>query len=283
MSRERPSAAPIRSMVAGVRLMLRRTRNSISNHEAAGQGSRILQHQKTTLAGLLVLGTLTASTASAQIVYIAPSYVAPRYYASDLPLSEIMRIVRSAGFAPLSAPVRRGPNYVLAAADRAGGQVRVIVNAYVAQIVSVRPVIALHPLSPPAATSPYAAPPLADGSPRVAAPPSVGAAPVYGRGEPPVSGQPSVRIDYGTLPLPSPGFTDPRPANVAPAVPVPTPLPRPRPTVAANDAPAGSIAARASSRAASTASGDLSGEAPVPAAQQATKPPVQTAPVTPFE
>lgn len=79
----------------------------------------------------------------------APEYYYPRGddrpHVSEPRLSpwQAMRIVRSAGFAPLSAPVLHGPNYVVTATGR-HGYVRVLVNASEGEIVGVRPAIAVR-------------------------------------------------------------------------------------------------------------------------------------------
>src|SRR5262249_42696768 len=105
---------------------------------------RILKQQAATFVALMALGLVSAGTANAQFYYYGPGFYGHRYVAPGLPPGQIMRIVRSAGFAPLTGPVRRGPNYVVAAVG-SEGQVRVVVNAYAGDIVAVRPMLAAAP------------------------------------------------------------------------------------------------------------------------------------------
>jgi hypothetical protein len=188
------------------------------------------------------------SAASAQPYYYgAPRYYAPvpRYYNDGLAPQQVMRIVRRAGFIPLSAPARRGPNYVVVAADPAGGQVRVAVNAYEGDVISVRPVAALQPYGAPGA-GPYDPPPRVGALPPGAAMPHELKDPPNGA-QPPNApyGRPSAGIDGGapmTPPRPVPNSrlsnapmnsANATPTNTPPAR---TPIPRPRPNVAANTA-----------------------------------------------
>jgi hypothetical protein len=225
--------------------------------------------------GIVGLTLGSASTASAQLIYVGP-----RYYAPGLPPGEIIRIVQRAGFVPLSAPMRRGPNYVVIATGR-GGQMRVVVNAFAGDIVRINPVIAMRPFGPPVSAygvlppgyqpmppsaaypppPPAAAapPPPPSGSAAVPPPAATRSAPAVTRSEPTVTGRASAGLDSGTLPAPSRGFGNPKLANVAPSgttasvapkldsaaesKPEKTPLPRPRPSVAANNAPAAAISA----------------------------------------
>ena len=53
----------------------------------------------------------------------------PSRRCAGMPPHEILTIVRSTGMKPVSRPIRRGPVYVLRALDRAGEEVRVIVDA----------------------------------------------------------------------------------------------------------------------------------------------------------
>jgi len=99
------------------------------------------------LAGLLAL--VGAGAAEAQAIYVGP-----RYYDPGLPPYEIVRIVRANGLAPLSRPVRRGPTYMLAASDRSGRQLRVVVDARSGEILTVTPVLAMRSYGPWLA-SPY--------------------------------------------------------------------------------------------------------------------------------
>src|SRR4051794_245858 len=72
-----------------------------------------------------------------------------------------MTIVRSTGLIPVSRPIRRGPNYVVIATDRSGGQVRVLVDAHYGDIRRIHPVLAPYPGAYPNAwaAAPYGRPP----------------------------------------------------------------------------------------------------------------------------
>jgi len=59
--------------------------------------------------------------------------------ADILPPHEIATIVRSMGLNPLERPHWRGGRYVMAATDRSGREVRVVVDAYSGQVIRVRP------------------------------------------------------------------------------------------------------------------------------------------------
>src|SRR5262245_44149956 len=200
-----------------------------------------------------------ASDANAQVTFYG--LYGPRYYALGVPPWRVMRIVRSAGFQPISAMVRRGPNYVVTAVDRDGGPVRVVISAYDGGIVSVRPVAALQPYGG-AAPAPY--------DPRsgaVASAPSTEAVPPNDE--------------------PSPSYTPPPPptgsVTTAPAQPARTPIPRPRPKVASTDtraaaaAPASPPAARQSPPAASTT--DVPEAPPAPTRARPATPLVPVAPL----
>jgi hypothetical protein len=164
--------------------------------------------------GLIVLAL--AAGAQAQ-----PAYVGPRAYQPAVPPYEVDAIVRSAGLVPLAPPARRGSAYVLAATDRYGRHVRVVVDAEVGEIISVRPMLA---------AAPYGAP--VHGAPSVVYVP---------RGDPPPPvpprSVPSARL-AGVPPVASPA--DPMTTGAIPPAPpsARTPLPRPRPVVAAAEAPA---------------------------------------------
>jgi hypothetical protein len=191
-----------------------------------------LKQQFTLCATLLALGIGGIETASAQSYYYGsprpPAYVGPRLYGPGLPPHEIIAIVRAAGLAPLTQPVRRGPDtYVLVAAGRAGEQVRVVVDAYAGDIVRVRPVVAMGPYGAPVAAFPYDRPRGAFVEREIREPPR-GA---YG---------PNGRADTSAAPVPPRGVPNARLANAPTAITPPpaakpqhAPLPRPRPSVAA--------------------------------------------------
>jgi hypothetical protein len=87
-----------------------------------------------------------AATAAAPAVAqpVGPRGTEPPYgygagsppFEEGLPPYEILASVRSAGFHPLSRPVRRGPVYVLFAADRYLVDVRVTVDARTGRVMS---------------------------------------------------------------------------------------------------------------------------------------------------
>jgi hypothetical protein len=167
-------------------------------------GSCILKQNIILCGALLALGLGTITTASAQY-YVGPRIyeAAPRIYDPGVPPSEVMAIVRSAGLAPSSRPVRRGGAYVLTATSRGGSQVRVVVDAYEGDILRVSPLYAAG----------------RDEGPRI----------TYGR---------DPRFDGGVPPVPPRSVPNAHLANVPPATgpvevkPQHAPLPRPRPSVA---------------------------------------------------
>jgi hypothetical protein len=228
----------------------------------------------------MALGLCGASAAQAQYYYGS----GPRYYDEGLPPYEIMRVVRSAGLAPLSRPVRRGPTYVVVAANRSGGQMRVVVDAVTGDIMTVNPMVAMRP---------YGAQPYYPGGAPLNEPPGAyGGDPRFDGGVPPVPPRdlPSARM------MPAPGFAPPAPpreapnarvatapAHASPAAPPPparTPMPRPRPNVAAASEPAptvtGTVPAPATSKAPAA-------PVPTPTAPAIINPSTQMVPVAPLE
>jgi hypothetical protein len=65
-----------------------------------------------------------------------------------LPPQQIVAIVRSAGLGPLGRPALQGPVYVVRANNRAGQEVRVIVDAQMGRIVKVVPLATAGPTLP---------------------------------------------------------------------------------------------------------------------------------------
>jgi len=253
----------------------------------------------------MALGLVAAGTANAQGIYYPRGDYPARYYEPQLPPWQIMRVVRAAGFSPLSAPVRRGPNYVITAVGRNGGYVRVVINAYEGEIVGVQPVMAARPYGAPPPYDPrmggavpprsYDEPPSPYG-PSSRAPgqdhsgPGAGSGP-HGPGagpHDPDAGNygPGAGIDRGTPPLPprtipNPGVanaptTDPATA-VAPAPPARTPIPRPRPALASNDPPATTTAPTPAQVPSATPPAASSTDVP-----EAPPAPVRTRPATPM-
>jgi hypothetical protein len=183
-----------------------------------------------------------------------------------LPPYEIMSIVRSTGLAPLTRPMRRGPYYVLVAVDRAGRQMRVVVDAQLGDIVNMRPAVAAATYGPEAGrpevgrpevgrpsglpgaaavplgpTAAYGAHP--NGDALAPMPPRSIPNPTVANAAPPNAAAPNPATP-NTRALNAPGAAPPstRLAVVEPALPPPPPLPRPRPKLALNEAPAAAAA-----------------------------------------
>jgi hypothetical protein len=234
------------------------------------------------------LGLANVGSANAQAFYFGfgPSVYGPRIYDPGLPPHEIMRIVRSTGLTPLTRPGRRGPYYVVVAADRTGGQMRVVVDAYAGEIVRINPMLVAG-LYPPQVGGPYEPPPRV-----VTAPPEIK--------DPPVGSGPNARFDDGVPPVPPRSVPRARIATAPPATAMPpstaavpphtaalpaqTPMPRARPHVAATQTPA---AAPATVQAIAPAAPPAAVPAPpatTPKDEIAAKPaPTQMIPVAPLE
>jgi hypothetical protein len=253
-------------------------------------------HQQTAiLAAALAFGVAGAGIANAQTVYVGPRVYDSRAYepggriydGSLLPF-EVMRIVRSTGLAPLSRPMRRGAYYEVIAANRAGGQMRVVVDAFAGDIVKVNPIMAGGPYgprlaapydpqlqSPPRPVAPYAGPEIKE--------PPHGAPPPYARfddGVPPVPPRnvPGGRIATAPATGPAPDATGTLPA-ARPSV-ARTPMPRARPNIGPPEAPSVAPAlAAAPPAAAPAAAATPSAAAPALASSPlATAPPLAAAP-----
>jgi hypothetical protein len=184
-----------------------------------------------------------------------------------LPAGEVVAIVRSAGFVPLSPIVRRGDGYVLRASAPDGREMRVIVGGRSGEILSAVPVVAAGPGGerrlgayermdgPPG----YVPPPIMHDNdrpmarPQAAVPnaPSRAAVPEARDYLPPSSAEPPAimreeRGEHGLLPPPPDRFPSravapqPAPAERPAAKPAPVkraaapPLPKPRPATEAN-------------------------------------------------
>jgi hypothetical protein len=239
----------------------------------------------------MALALAGTESANAQVIGYGRGYYGAHYFAPGLPPSQIMQIVRHAGFAPLSAPVRRGPNYVIAAVGR-GGTVRVVVNAYGGDIVSVRPVLALQPYGAPYGAHIATVPPVANEPPPPEAPGSAPDGPgAGGAAYDPRAGSlgPNAGTSRGPQPpLPPRAIPEQRFAHApttgsitAPAQPARTPIPRPRPSVAANEAPA-TVAAPAPTVAppgAAASSAAVPEAAPAPTRARPATPMVPVAPL----
>jgi hypothetical protein len=241
-----------------------------------------LKQPFTLCATLLALGIGGIGTASAQPYYYygsprPPAYVGPRLYGPGLPPHEIIAIVRAAGLAPLTQPVRRGPGvYVLVAAGRAGEQLRVVVDAYAGEIMRVSPVMAMRPYGAPlVAAYPY------DPRPRGAL------VQREIKDPPPGTYGPNARFDTGVPPVPPRSVPNARLANAPTDIAQPpaakpqyAPLPRPRPSVAA----AAPTAQPAAPPPAVTPAQPQAAPAPAIKEERASKPePPTMAPVTPLD
>jgi hypothetical protein len=108
-----------------------------------------LKHQIALCAAVVILGLVPSSSLLAQPAY-PPSYPGTYPGSPDgLPPYEIVAIVRSTGFEPLSRPVRQGPAYVVRAADPTGRVMHVFVNARMGRIVRVVPAMRDGAMTPP--------------------------------------------------------------------------------------------------------------------------------------
>lgn len=197
-----------------------------------------------------------ASPAAAESIRLAQTFVA-----DVIPPYEVFTVIRSMGLRPLGRPHYRGRFYVVHAVDPRNEEVRVVVDAYAARVVSVRPlgeysgapVYRRYESGPPPAPGPR----MIETDPRYVPPapvPRAGAAePRYG--EPETLPDDDDYLDEGpdnsdldeddrTGSLPQRYAPRIPPAAAAPATrsaavtPPRTPLPRPRPEKASNDAAA---------------------------------------------
>src|SRR5215813_2917513 len=284
MSRRRQSYAPFATIVAQGTI---NRRDLQRRRIPSGQGRRALKQQAAIFVGAMALGLIAAGDAGAQgFYYYGPGFYGSRYYRPGLPPGQIMQIVRQAGYAPLSAPARRGPTYVVVAMGRSG-QVRVVVDAYGGEIVGVRPVLAMAPYGAPAPYDPRLGPaPIPPGELPPAYGPG-GAPEGYGpgaAGEAPQTGSVGVnRTPQMRPPRPIPNqqlATAPNaPATAAPP-PARTPIPRPRPNVEAKAANAAAPAA-AATPAPAAASPSTATPNEVPEAPPAPRKPSQPTPLVP--
>lgn len=240
-------------------------------------------------AGFLLYGAAGLGPATAQVVPIDP-----RTLDFGIPPYQVMTIVRSTGLIPVSRPIRRGPNYIVIATDRSGGQVRVLVDAHYGDVRRIHPVMAPYPNA--WAAAPYGRPP--------------GLVPLPGQGYGPEARIQPMPPDEYDLPAPLPpnaGFEvgpvppraipNPRTGVLGPALAsVPsathlsgppalhalqTPLPRPRPQVAVNQAPASNSTAPTANAPAVIISTPAAAPAAKPAAPA--KPDLKLEPVAPLE
>ena len=112
----------------------------------------------------ILTGFAAALTAFVSLGAASPAaaqYQAPTYGAA-LPPFEVMTIIRSMGFDPISRPVLRGPVYVVQALDDEGISVRVLVDAQRGNVIRVtesRPASVYAGLPPEAGFGPRRSPP----------------------------------------------------------------------------------------------------------------------------
>ncbi len=182
-------------------------------------------------AGLLAIGIAAAGPATSQVLPYPPAgNMLPYPAANNLPPHEVVALVRSTGLEPLTRPVRHGPVFILHAANKAGHEVRVVVDARLGRIVRVVPLGTVRQAAAvPPPPAPYGRPPA--GIPSV--PDGYGPS---GR----ATGLPSDIEDaepYGQVAgigMPAPPSRTAAP-NAGPTTTQsgPPPLPRPRPKVAA--------------------------------------------------
>src|SRR6188474_3921851 len=95
-----------------------------------------------TLAALILSGGLLAGTAGAQPPELGVSSI------GILPPPDILESVSYLGLYPTGEPVRRGPYYVLHAYDRAGIELRVVVDAQFGDVLFMAPALNTS-LTPP--------------------------------------------------------------------------------------------------------------------------------------
>jgi hypothetical protein len=116
---------------------------------------------KLTTLGLMGLAIAAAGPANAQVMFVRPLYAGPPPYAPyyapapALAPAQITALVHRAGFAPLGAPIRRGPTYFVLASSPAG-EVSLVINAYGGRILAVRPALHGPPLPAEMVQSPAA-------------------------------------------------------------------------------------------------------------------------------
>jgi hypothetical protein len=249
------------------------------------QGSRALQQRTAIFAAVLALGLADIGIVNAQGIYFG---IGPGVYDPGLPPHEIMRIVRSTGLTPLTRPGRRGPYYMVIAANRSGGQMRVVIDAYGGEIVRISPMLVAG-LYGPQVAAPYEPPPRI-----VSVPPELK--------DPPPGYGPNARFDGGVPPVPPRSVPSARiataPATIVPpaavppaaappytaALPARTPMPRARPNVAAKEAPAALQAtAPAAPQVTAPAPAAVPSAAPAQDSPAAKPEPTQMIPVAPLE
>jgi len=136
--------------------MLSRTSVPLSNGLRPTRIGGCLKRQAALYVAVLIVSLARFAPAAGQSMQLFyPGFGA-------LPPQQIVAIVRSAGLDPLSRPARQGPVYVVRANNRAGQEVRVIVDAQMGRIVKVVPLATAGPSLPPEAGLPRQAGPGGD-------------------------------------------------------------------------------------------------------------------------
>jgi hypothetical protein len=141
--------------------------------------------KSSSIAVAVLLGLSGMTPAAAE-----PVRLAQRFAADVIPPYEVFTIIRSAGLRPLGRPHYRGRFYVVHAVAPRGEEVRVVVDAYAARVVSIRPLDRY-------ATPEYGAPP----------------AYRYESGPPPAPGSRMIEAEprhVPPAPVPRPHASDPR-------------------------------------------------------------------------
>jgi hypothetical protein len=153
-----------------------------------------------------------AGSAAAQVYPRPPAPI-------DMPPYEVRTIVRSTGLTPAGPPVRRGQHYVQPALDPYGRAMRVVVDAEVGAVVSIRPAAVS---TGPRPMAPYL---------------RYGMAPPRDFDDDDLDMVPPRPVPGVRAPLPAP-MTGERPPTAGERVaarPPSTPVPRPRPATAPRD------------------------------------------------
>lgn len=154
-------------------------------------------------ARIAAIATLTLTGALAS----SATFASDIYGGAVLPAFEVNTIVRSMGFDPTGAPVRRGPVYVIRALDDDDIPLRITVDARSGRVLAVTELAPDDPFNAPGRIGSYPIPPG-----RVASVPEYRPAPTYGTPRPPSAAPAPVRQSAVTPRTPSPRS---RPAQAA--------------------------------------------------------------------
>jgi len=98
---------------------------------------------------LLTIGiTSVALAATLSVVTVRARSPEAVVASNALPASQIVTSIAELGFSLIGQPLRRGPYYVLHAYDRRGGEVRIVADAQLGDVLSVTPVLPLNAYTP---------------------------------------------------------------------------------------------------------------------------------------